>query len=340
MNHTFRTGGASLALLALISMPIAPAEAATRSWDDAEREWSRFSSRGYSSAIQKKINNLDDDEVEELPIPILLGVSTSNLARNYGDPRDGGSRSHQGLDIMAPTGAYIVSPTEAVVTRVGKGETEGNYVYTANPGGETFAYMHLDDVADGIKAGTELEEGDLIGYVGNTGNASGGPAHLHFEIRESSRKHTDPFPRLEREFTLTERIDAIERILEDADDEEEEAEMLVRTQRGLFILAGAQKVKLPKSITEAMEDAGIVATGNATFVRDLTLGSTGNDVTALQALLITKDSGPATDALAKAGATGYFGPITQKALAEYQAEEGIIPAAGYFGPLTRAMIAK
>ena len=75
-----------------------------------------------------------------------------------------------------------------------------------------------------------------------------------------------------------------------------------------------------------------------TFTRNLALGSAGADVNALQLFLIRKDVGAAAKALAKNGATRYFGPLTQKALAEYQNNENIRPAAGYFGPLTRAYI--
>ncbi len=72
---------------------------------------------------------------------------------------------------------------------------------------------------------------------------------------------------------------------------------------------------------------------SVTFTRDLTIGSTGADVTALQNWLISKGYAIA------AGATGYFGAQTQAALAKYQAAKGISPAAGYFGPITRAAVA-
>ncbi len=181
--------------------------------DDDDDE-PRFSRDRYSSSIRRKINQLDDDPVTNLPIPILLGVRVVNLQKNFGDPRDGGSRDHEGLDIFAPRGAFVSSPTEAVVTRVGKGGSAGIYVYTAGPGNETFAYLHLDSVAEGVKAGTVLDVGDLIGYVGNTGNASATVPHLHFEIRKN-RRPTDPYPRLTREFTIAERIDALTEILKD-----------------------------------------------------------------------------------------------------------------------------
>jgi len=70
--------------------------------------------------------------------------------------------------------------------------------------------------------------------------------------------------------------------------------------------------------------------------RDLLVGSKGTDVSTLQLFLSSRTTGPAALALAQAGATGYFGPLTRAALAEFQAREGIAPAAGYFGPRTRA----
>ncbi len=74
-------------------------------------------------------------------------------------------------------------------------------------------------------------------------------------------------------------------------------------------------------------------TTSATFTRDLTIGSTGADVTALQTWLIAKGFS------IPAGATGYFGTQTQAAVAAYQAANAITPAAGYFGPITRAAVA-
>jgi peptidoglycan hydrolase-like protein with peptidoglycan-binding domain len=80
---------------------------------------------------------------------------------------------------------------------------------------------------------------------------------------------------------------------------------------------------------------GLSATASAqtvTFSRNLTVGSTGADVTALQTFLATKGYFTVTP-------TGYFGSITKRAVAQYQAANGITPAAGYFGPITRAHVA-
>jgi peptidoglycan hydrolase-like protein with peptidoglycan-binding domain len=79
---------------------------------------------------------------------------------------------------------------------------------------------------------------------------------------------------------------------------------------------------------------GGAATSSYTYTKDLTLGSKGDDVTALQQMLISGGFLTAVSA-----PTGYFGPLTKSALAAYQASVGISPAAGYFGPKTRAYVA-
>ncbi len=77
---------------------------------------------------------------------------------------------------------------------------------------------------------------------------------------------------------------------------------------------------------------------STTFARDLDVGDTGIDVKALQGFLIAQQKGPVSVVLAKAKANGYFGLLTQSALAEFQMFVGIVPASGYFGPKTRSII--
>lgn len=190
--------------------------------EDDEDSYRSYSRERYSSSVRRKINKLDEDIVEKMPVPVLF-VQYSKIYSDFGDPRDGGAREHEGQDIIAPRGTPIISPTEAVVTRTGKGGSAGIYVYTANPGGESFRYMHLEKIAEGIKEGTELKVGDLIGYVGDTGNALGGVTHLHFEIRDG-REALDPYPRITGTLTraeliraITDIIEALKKELEDAD---------------------------------------------------------------------------------------------------------------------------
>lgn len=182
--------------------------------EDEDEDDDRFTRYRYSSTLSRKIRALDDDEVDNLPIPVLMGITLRQISPNFGDPRGGGTRSHEGLDIMAPRGAIVSSPTEAVVIRTGKGSSSGIYVTTANPGGETMNFYHLDRIADGVRSGTELKEGDIIGYVGNTGNVSGGAPHLHWEIRDG-RRAEDPFPRVTHEFSSEVRVRILTEILKE-----------------------------------------------------------------------------------------------------------------------------
>ena len=204
-------------LLFTLMVPYAPAEAArtSRSMGSGESisraSYDEADGGKYSGSLRTKIKKLDNDRVDDIPVPVLF-VDYADIYPDFGAPRDGGKRKHQGQDILAPKNSFIVSPTDAVVTKIGKGESAGIYVYTANPGGEVFAYMHLEKIAPGLKRGSVLAPGDLIGFVGNTGNARYTPSHLHFEIRKG-RKPLDPYPRLVGTFTLAEQKTMLEGIL-------------------------------------------------------------------------------------------------------------------------------
>lgn len=301
--------------------------------------------RGYrrqSSELRQKIDALGSTANQNVLIPVLFGVGTKNIFPNFGDPRSGG-RTHEGEDIMAVKGTPIVSPTPAVVLRTGVGATEGNYVYTANPGGETFVYMHLDRIGEGVTSGLVLGQGSLIGYVGNTGNASGGAAHLHFEIHGSSGGPMDPFPRLTGEFSLSEKMTYVSQILSQTTDSATLSLFLVSNFRSTFNSAVSAGITLHPLITASLASAG-VSSFEATRSDDLPpgdleIGSSGTLVVELQKYLIQANSGPSAMSLASAGATGNFGPITEKALIEYQNAVGITPPSGYYGPTTRTYIA-
>jgi len=283
--------------------------------------------RRYSGSLKSKINRLPDDRVDELPIPVLFGLTLDDIWPSFGDARGGETRLHEGLDILAPEGTPIVSPTEAVVIGKGTWSGAGLYVVTANPGGEEFSYMHLDAIAD-IRRGDVLDTGDLIGYVGDTGNAKGGPAHLHFEI-ERKGKVRDPYPRIQAEFSLSEKIDYLEEIFDDHNDDEDFVEFLAESFLGEFLQAQGQGIDLPRELARALENMpGIDELGT----RDLELGDEGPDVQALQTVLIAQGH------LALSTPTDYFGPLTQVALIKYQTQAGIQPASGYFGPVTRSVM--
>jgi len=262
--------------------------------------------------LRSKINALGNTPDPQLHIPVLLGVEVTQIVNSWGDPR-GGGRVHEGTDILAPRGTYVVSPGPAVVIQIGNGANGGNYVYTINPGGEHFYYAHLDGYANGLAVGQVLQRGDLIGYVGDTGNAKGGPTHLHFGIYNPKQ---NPYPRLTLAFTNDERILILSRILGVAKDPIAEAKILVATEAPLFRDALARGVVLPEVIVNALS-AQTLSAQSCTFGRDLTIGMLGNNVKEVQSILIMGNYGPAARALALAGATGYFGPLSAAALSEY-----------------------
>jgi hypothetical protein len=304
-----RVGGCSL-VMALAAFSFAAAQTMEDDDPNDQRYW------GFSSNYAQ-IQNLGASPVVELPIPVL-GVELSDLTKNFGDPRGGGTRTHQGLDIMAKDDTPILSPTDAVIVRTGNGVNSGLYIRTANPGGENFVYMHLSAIASGIENGDFVKRGEIIGFVGNTGNASGGPAHLHFELRVG-RTATDPFPRITSVFTDAERDQSI------AD-------------------AQAKGTVIPQTVLDALGKPAtvspVVSAKGFLFTRDLEFGMRGADVRELQRFLnangfVIAESGDGSPGKE----TQYFGALTRAALAKYQVAKGITPTAGYLGPKTRASFA-
>ena len=291
-------------------------------------------------------SSLDKDIVDEIPVPVLFGIEYADINPDFGDPRGGGTRSHEGEDMLAPLGAPIVSPTDAVVIKTGTGPSAGKYVYTANPGGEIFRYMHLDYIAD-IERGDKLDAGDFIGTVGDTGNAPDGAYHLHFEMRDKKNKAQDPYPRLEGTFTLKEKASFLRDILRDVKDEEEYAEFLVETYEDDFSQMLNKGYKLPRNIRDAMDDAGVVDTSKlekqfdmlidtipTLLQSDIRTGDQSIQVALLQTYLLFRTEGPERDALATAGATGYYGPITAGVVRAYQKQKKITQT-GMFDAGTR-----
>ncbi len=303
-----------------------------------------------SSPYQSEIKALGDTAVSSIAIPVVLGVEVNQLTKNFGDPRGNGTRTHEGLDIMAPAGTPVVSPTDAVVLVTGDGASSGLYIRTANPGGEEFVYMHLREVAKGLMSGTQLKRGDVIGFVGNTGDASGGAAHLHFEIRRGGA--TDPYPRLTQVFSVQERMSAVSQALEKATDPAALAHALASNFSSSFDTAKSQGIAVAQSILSTLGSGiavGVTTAEAATpltaptatgYSRDLEIGMKGDDVRKLQkylnanGYLITNigDGSPGYE-------TTMFGSLTKKALITFQNAKGILPSAGYFGPKTRAYVA-
>jgi len=129
------------------------------------------------------------------PLPKCALSKTS-----FGQPRSGG-RSHEGIDIMASLGQEVYAADNGVMWRqIIDGESSsslsGNAWYLKLGDGTQFFYGHLSAFAAGLKIGDTVTRGQLIGYVGDTGNSGPGNYHLHFEVRPKGGAAVNPYPLL------------------------------------------------------------------------------------------------------------------------------------------------
>lgn len=130
----------------------------------------------------------------EMPV---VGVHTYDLDDSWHAPRDGGSRFHKGIDIFAKKGTPVVAVLDGIVSYIGDQPKGGHCIWLTTESGTAFYYAHLDRWAAGLYEGMEVQQGDLLGYVGNTGNAIHTPSHLHFGINQNDEM-VNPYPILTR----------------------------------------------------------------------------------------------------------------------------------------------
>ncbi len=116
----------------------------------------------------------------DLKLPVD-GVDRKDLRNTFADAR--GSRTHEALDILAPRGTKVRAVEDGRVQKLFTSKAGGLTIYEFDPT-QTFAYYyaHLDRYEDGLREGQMVKRGDVIGYVGSTGNASPDAPHLHFAI--------------------------------------------------------------------------------------------------------------------------------------------------------------
>ena len=113
-------------------------------------------------------------------------------------PRFGpGWRLHMGTDIFAAMGTPVRSPTDGVV-RLTQGGLGGISTYVSQPDGTYFYMTHLSGYPPGLVDGQQVKTGQVVGYVGNSGNARTTPPHLHFEIHPGGGSAIDPKPYLDQ----------------------------------------------------------------------------------------------------------------------------------------------
>jgi murein DD-endopeptidase MepM/ murein hydrolase activator NlpD len=123
----------------------------------------------------------------------VSGRTASAVQSVFGDPRDNNRRAHHGIDIFAPRNTPVLAAADGFVSHVGTSNLGGNIVWVWDPDrGQSHYYAHLEKQA--VTVGERVKAGEVVGYVGNTGNARTTPPHLHFGIYSRGEGPIDPLP--------------------------------------------------------------------------------------------------------------------------------------------------
>jgi LysM repeat protein len=115
-------------------------------------------------------------------------VPGSSSVNDWGFPRSGG-RAHEGTDLFAPRGTPVLAPVAGIVSHA-TGVVGGNQFRLRGEDGTTYLGSHMD----AFGASGRVNAGDVVGYVGDSGNARGGRPHLHFEVHPDNGPAMNPYP--------------------------------------------------------------------------------------------------------------------------------------------------
>ncbi len=144
---------------------------------------------GRTGAAPTSPPDARDLVARHLTVPVQ-GIGRDTLVRSYHDARTGG-REHEALDILAPRNTPVVAVEDGTIAKLFLSKAGGNTIYQFDPNREyAYYYAHLERYAEGLKEGEPVHRGQVIGYVGTTGNAPKNTPHLHFAVyRLTADKH-------------------------------------------------------------------------------------------------------------------------------------------------------
>lgn len=130
---------------------------------------------------------------------LMTPVDGARISSTYGrrkHPVLGYSKMHKGVDFAAPRGTPIMAAGAGKITKIGRLGSYGNYIRIRHNGTYDTAYAHMSKFAKGLRVGSSLRQGQIIGYVGQTGRATGN--HLHYELLKNGQqinpKHVKMLP--------------------------------------------------------------------------------------------------------------------------------------------------
>ena len=148
--------------------------------------------------------------IDGLVFPVGDGVETP-LIDSFGFARMTGTPDqhwHEGIDIFAPTGTPLYAAERGVITRIGTGRLGGLKLWLRGESGTDWYYAHLSAFNDQLREGDLVDAGDLVGYVGQSGNAVGTPPHVHMQMHPGGARPVNPYPLLNMRLEL-DREDAL-----------------------------------------------------------------------------------------------------------------------------------
>jgi murein DD-endopeptidase MepM/ murein hydrolase activator NlpD len=155
--------------------------------------------------------NLDDFTPKPAVASPIRGLKPYQLRDSFEEMRSG--HRHQAIDLMEPEGTPVRAVVDGTIQRLFISRAGGNTIYEFDEKeAYCYYYAHLERYADGLHDGMRVSTGQIIGYVGSTGDASPAAPHLHFAINVlGPRKHwwegvpIDPYPVLERSVSTASR---------------------------------------------------------------------------------------------------------------------------------------
>jgi murein DD-endopeptidase MepM/ murein hydrolase activator NlpD len=129
------------------------------------------------------LNATVEVSAERTPIVPVAGIKASALTSTFNDMRGGGSRRHEAMDILAPRGTPVLASVPGEIVKLFTSAAGGLTIYQFDEDEQyCYYYAHLDSYAPDLTEGQQVKRGQVIGFVGTTGNAPPDTPHLHFAI--------------------------------------------------------------------------------------------------------------------------------------------------------------